>query len=149
MTFRGPIAQPITENEYPLVFGIITNALAPLEANDIVTEGNRLTFKTSFRQSRKSIGLIDNAVFEVQQNGQEMVLSYHFTVYRLLAITAVLGIFMAFVSKVIFFGLVCFVCLGGGNCVYYYIKHRKMFKNIITEINQLLLSKMQKQGLHT
>lgn len=109
-------------------------------AEDITIAGNELTFKSGFfrmRWSTNIMGTIEKGKFNLIDNGIENVLTYEISMYRFFVIVTLMSLGMATVAHQPWFGILCFVWLGGMNWITSFIRHRNMLGDIVVGIDTL------------
>ncbi len=110
--------------------------------DDIVIAGDKLTFKSKFfkwgRWNTNILVPIEKGVFIFVDNGDKTILTYEFYMYHLFIAVTIMSAFMATVSQQLWFGIICFLWLGGMNWLIAIIRHKMMLTEIAKEIDNLI-----------
>jgi hypothetical protein len=128
----------------------IQNYLSKKITEDIVLENNKLCFQLVFfnwnRDGKDIFALIDKGEFAINDESHKTVLSYTFYMHNLFISTFIMAVIMGISVQVIsneidmavFVSIICFLWLCGANWLTAIIRHKKMLKIIVKEIDILL-----------
>ena len=110
--------------------------------DDIIIENDKLTFKSKFfksgRWNTNILVPIEKGVFNIIEKGGKTILTYEFYMYHLFITVTIMSAFMATVSQQVWFGILCFLWLGGMNWLTAIIRHKMMLNEIAKEIDNLI-----------
>jgi hypothetical protein len=104
---------------------------------DIVIEENNITFRTSlFRGwSTNILAPIEKGKFKLLDKDGNSILTYEFFMYRLFIIVSFMSIAAGVTLHKVWFGLGCFVWLGGMNWITALIRQHSMLGDIAKSID--------------
>ncbi len=112
--------------------------------DDIVIEGNKLTFKSKlFKWGRWNTNIlvtIEKGVFTIIDKGDRTILTYEFYMYHLFIAVTFFSAFIATVSQQIWDGILSFIWLGGLNWLIAIVRHKMMLSEIAKKIDNLINS---------
>jgi len=109
---------------------------------EIVIDDNKLTFKSKFfkrgRWNTNILATIEKGVFIIVDKGDRTILTYEFYMYHLFIAVTIMSAIMATVFQQVWFGIICFLWLGGMNWLIAIFRHKMMLTEIAKEIDNLV-----------
>jgi hypothetical protein len=107
----------------------------------IFIDGSQLTFKSSLFRMRWNTNIlapIEKGKFNLISTENKSILTYEFFMYRMLLIASIMSVIIGIFSSEIWYGMDCFLLLGGMNWIIALIRHRIMLGNIVRGIETLI-----------
>ena len=122
------------EETFKFIEDFITNKTG----DEIIIEGDKLTFKSKFFKDRWNTNIlvpIEKGVFIIIDKGDRYILTYEFYMYHLFIAVTIMSTFIAIFSQQVWVGILCFLWLCGMNWLIAIIRHKMMLNEITKEIN--------------
>ena len=136
--------EKISAENIDIVISYIQDYIDAKTCENTSINGHQLTFKTgSFRNKWNTdiLATVERGKFELLNRRNESTLTYEFFMYHLLLGASLMSILIRLFSSNIWTGIFCFAWLGGMNWIIAIIRHRKMLKDIVIEIETLINEK--------
>ena len=127
----------------------IKDFILQIKGEDIVVEGNILTFKSGFFKNRRIHEMlvpVDSGSFDLEFQEGDCLLTYEFYIYRLFLVPVLMAAFVGVSSHDILFAIILFAALAFPVWLITLIRHRLMLGEVIMDIEVLIIEKKEKEN---
>lgn len=143
--FKKKIPVSLTDE----IMTYIKDFILQKNGEDIVVEGNILTYKSGFFKNRwihDILVLVDGGSFDLEFQEGSCRLTYEFYMYRLFIVPLLMAVFIGLSSLNFLFAFISFAVLAFLGWIVVIIRHRLMLGEVILDIEVLIIEKKENEN---
>lgn len=136
-TYKEKLNGLITSQDKEAILQYIFFIIEKKEADKIIVKNNMVSYNGSASNMRISMfGLLDSGKFSLIDSNGVSYLIYEFRTTQLFILFAIVSVFIAFISKIWWVGLMVFMGAGGLNWILHVDRHENLAIEIANDINK-------------
>ncbi|MCX6335339.1 MAG: hypothetical protein NT092_13745 [Bacteroidia bacterium] len=138
------LKKKVLDSDVERIMKSIKEDIEEKSGEEIVIEGSTLTYKSRFggiRMSYNILKTVEKGIFQLNFDGTMYKLTYEFFMYRIFLLAFISSIVFGIITKKALDGLIFFVVLGLFNWLITIIRHRMMFRDMVSDIEDIILER--------